>query len=247
MGLSSLDLALKYLFFEKNKIGFVKHIVFSVIYVLIAILSICLPLTPELVAIICSAYLLTISANRICSNIELRKQRKVFRKIFNLLIAFIALGLGLLVMFTMDEATYISSLMMVFVIIIIVSLINILVFAFSSIQMGTLIKIMRKTYVFEVLYGLIVLIVSFSFVFNMFEDGIGSYWDALWYSFAIVTTIGFGDFTAVGGLSRVLSVILGMYGIIVVALITSVVVNFYNEVKTKNDDSTKDSEDKKEE
>jgi len=55
--------------------------------------------------------------------------------------------------------------------------------------------------------------------------------DALWYCFAVVTTIGFGDLTATTLVGRILSVILGMYGIVVVALITSIVVNFYGEMK----------------
>ncbi len=50
-----------------------------------------------------------------------------------------------------------------------------------------------------------------------------------------MTTIGFGDITATTGIGRLLSVILGIYGIIVVALITSVIVNFYNEVKADSD------------
>jgi hypothetical protein len=44
-----------------------------------------------------------------------------------------------------------------------------------------------------------------------------------------VTTIGFGDLTAVTDFGRILSVILGAYGIVVVALITSIIVNFYGE------------------
>ena len=55
--------------------------------------------------------------------------------------------------------------------------------------------------------------------------------DALWYCFAVVTTTGFGDLAAVTLIGRILTVILGFYGIVVVALITSVIVNFYNEVK----------------
>ena len=51
------------------------------------------------------------------------------------------------------------------------------------------------------------------------------------FRFALVTTIGFGDITAVTDLGRTMSVVLGIYGIIVVALITSIIVNFYGEIK----------------
>jgi hypothetical protein len=64
----------------------------------------------------------------------------------------------------------------------------------------------------------------------------GEYTNALWYCFAVVTTIGFGDMTAVSTIGRVLSVILGVYGIVVVALITSIIVNFYGEMKKSNSD-----------
>ena len=67
------------------------------------------------------------------------------------------------------------------------------------------------------------------------EDSIVNFADGLWYSFAIVTTIGFGDFYAVTPIGRILSVVLGLYGILVVAVITSIVVNFYNETAGKQD------------
>ena len=44
------------------------------------------------------------------------------------------------------------------------------------------------------------------------------------------------EFSAETAPGRILSVILGLYGIIVVAVITSVVVNFYNEMKSVDDD-----------
>ena len=108
--------------------------------------------------------------------------------------------------------------------------------AFSRIDMPTLKKIIRKTYAAEILFGIVLLIVAFSLVLPHFEEGITTFTDALWYCFAIVTTIGFGDFAAVTPMGRLLSVILGLYGIIVVALITSIIVNFYGEMKSDDDD-----------
>ena len=108
--------------------------------------------------------------------------------------------------------------------------------AFARIDMPTLKKIVRKTYAAEILFGIVLLIVAFSLVFPYLEEGITTFNDALWYCFAIVTTIGFGDYSAVTPLGRLLSVILGVYGIIVVALITSIIVNFYGEMKSVDDD-----------
>ena len=81
---------------------------------------------------------------------------------------------------------------------------------------------------------------TFSLLLTFFEPNMGSFPDALWYCFAIVTTIGFGDLTAVTAFGRVLSVILGAYGIIVVALITSIIVNFYGEMKASPEEGSDD-------
>ena len=122
------------------------------------------------------------------------------------------------------------------------SLLRIVSISFSQIQLKVLQKIIRKTYAVEVLFGLLILIISFSFVLvNVEGDNIASFEDALWYCFAIVTTTGFGDITAQSRLGRVLSVIIGTYGIIVVALITSIIVNFYNEVKNDPDEEGEES------
>lgn len=106
---------------------------------------------------------------------------------------------------------------------------NTLIIAFSRIHVGLLLKIIRRTYVGEILFGLITLIAVCGYIFYKWEDGFATYGDGLWYCFAIVTTIGFGDFSAATTMGRVLSVILGIYGIIVVASFTSVIVNFYQE------------------
>jgi uncharacterized membrane protein (DUF106 family) len=93
--------------------------------------------------------------------------------------------------------------------------------------------------------------VAFSLILMSLEPEMTTFGDALWYCFAVVTTIGFGDIKAVTLIGRLLSVILGMYGIIVVAVITSIIVNFYNESSaSKQDiqeikDIQKDEEDKK--
>ena len=76
--------------------------------------------------------------------------------------------------------------------------------------------------------------VTFSYVLRFFDPAFTTFWSGLWYCFAIVTTIGFGDITATTTIGKVLSVILGVYGIVVVALITSIIVNFYSEMKKTN-------------
>ena len=103
--------------------------------------------------------------------------------------------------------------------------------SFATVDMSTLRKIIKKTYAVEILFGIILMIVSVSVILPHFEKQIKSFSDALWYCFAIVTTIGFGDMSATTPIGRFLSVVLGIHGIIVVSLITSIIVNFYSETK----------------
>ena len=62
------------------------------------------------------------------------------------------------------------------------------------------------------------------------EPGIHTFGDSLWYLFVSFTTIGFGDFVAVTVLGRLITVFIALYGILVVALATGVIVGFYNEL-----------------
>ena len=62
------------------------------------------------------------------------------------------------------------------------------------------------------------------------EPDIRSYGDALWYCYAVVTTIGFGDIVVQSLLSRILSVLLSINAVIVIAIITGVIVNYYMQV-----------------
>lgn len=110
--------------------------------------------------------------------------------------------------------------------------------ASSSLKFNVLFKIIMRTYALEILIGLLTVMVAFSLLFPLFEEKITNFGDGLWYSFTVITTIGFGDMVATSLVGRILTVILGMYGIIIVAVITSIIVNFYNETAGKKDEST---------
>ncbi len=115
------------------------------------------------------------------------------------------------------------------------SLARIMSVTFARLRLDLLRDIVQQTYAAEIIFGLLLLIASFSFVLVYTDQAFeGRYSNALWYCFAVVTTIGFGDLTATSSIGRILSVVLGIYGIIVVALITSIIVNFYGEMKKTN-------------
>lgn len=93
--------------------------------------------------------------------------------------------------------------------------------------------IIKTTKVIEEFIALCVTMFIFAFILMLIEPNIDTFGDALWYTFAVVTTTGFGDVVVVTFLGRLLSVVLGLFGIFTVAIITSVVVNYYQSIDSK--------------
>ncbi len=144
---------------------------------------------------------------------------------------FTALAVAILLNITEENKLYISY---VTVILFLLSAFRKLLF--PSLRFGKIrlfVDILIRTHALDVFVGLVAFIIAFSFMFPMVEPTITTFWDGMWYSFAVVTTIGFGDFAATTLVGRILTVVLGIYGIVVVAIMTSVIVNFYNAVSAK--------------
>ena len=66
-----------------------------------------------------------------------------------------------------------------------------------------------------------------SLVIWLIEPTITSYFDSLWYSFAAMSTIGFGDITATVLITRIITVLLWIYAAIVIAIITAVLTGYF--------------------
>ncbi|UPO78669.1 potassium channel family protein [Arthrobacter sp. Helios] len=79
-------------------------------------------------------------------------------------------------------------------------------------------------------FGFLIVYGSAALILPRFEPGIPTVGDSLWYLFVSFTTIGFGDFVAVTLIGRLITVFVALYGILVVALATGVIVGFYNEL-----------------
>lgn len=126
-----------------------------------------------------------------------------------------------------------------FAVMILVSSSKNIVFSYRRVRGAEMVSdVIKKSLVKEIVLGLFILVILCSVYFTLAEPNIASYIDALWYSFAVITTIGFGDVYVVTTLGRILSVILGISGIAVVAVFTSLIVNFYNEMSRKRDEKT---------
>ncbi|MBR4344230.1 MAG: two pore domain potassium channel family protein [Lachnospiraceae bacterium] len=216
-----------------NKLPFIRNIVIAGIYFITILVMIILKESGYAVTAIFIIYFVSAIFTRIISII---RKRKIWNILLNILL--IILWLGLIVLAASPYWNDAISAMILGICIPIQMLIRVTILSFSRIRYDILSKVIKKSMAWEILSGLMILIVSFSFALTAIEESIETYPDALWYCFAIVTTIGFGDITAVSTLGRILSVILGLYGIIVVSLITSIIVNFYTEI---NKDESKDN------
>lgn len=108
----------------------------------------------------------------------------------------------------------------------------------KTLRLNVVQNIIKKSMFNEIIMGLLILIVLCSIYFTIVEPNITSFVDSLWYSFAVITTIGFGDVYVTTTFGRILSVFLGISGIVVVALFTSFIVNFYNEMNRKREEKT---------
>ena len=227
---------------RESKLLFIKHLLYILLCAVAAVLVYLNGNREAVWPLACFLYLSAVFLGCLISIIQKRSKWNIFLFIFMLIVLAFA-GLSVLApnLEVADEQGLASvfsmfSIVTVFFMIDIQAVASIIPIAFSSIRMDVLKRIIKKTYAAEILSGIMLLIVAFSFIMPAFEPGIKNFGDSLWYCFAIVTTIGFGDITAVSAIGRVMSVILGLYGIIVVSLITSIIVNFYGEMKREEPD-----------
>lgn len=175
-------------------------------------------------AVFVLAYLGCLLSDRVLAIVRKRTPWRIFLNAVSILIivALASVAKELFMMIILGAIVTLSTLL------------SIMAALFSRIRLDLLKEIIQKTYALEIIAGLALMMVAFSYVLMYTDEAFKTFWDALWYCFAIVTTIGFGDLAATSALGRLLSVILGIYGIIVVALITSIIVNFYGELKKEN-------------
>ncbi len=151
----------------------------------------------------------------------------------NILIGIVLIGIAIATLTEVTEEDALFSCVVTALLFLFVSIKKILFPTLKLEKMKLLLDILVKTHTIDVLVCLFAFMIAFSFILPRFEPNITTFWDAMWYCFTVITTIGFGDMVAVTRAGRILTVVLGIYGIVVVAILTSVIVNFYNEVSAK--------------
>ena len=240
--LSGLMSVIKF-FKDRTKANLIKSFVMIGFDVALGIAVLFAANNPFLFVLTAGLYCVTLVVARVFNIIDDHSIRSI---ILNGLIILLAVGLSIGIFISpisnMEQLQNIIVTECVFIAI--VAFVEAMAIALANLKVKVLFKIILSTYSLEVLFGLLVTIVCFSLVFMTVEPQaadpsatniIRTFPDALWYCFAVVTTIGFGDLTAITPIGRILTVILGMYGLVVVAVITSIVVNFYNETSGKHD------------
>lgn len=106
-------------------------------------------------------------------------------------------------------------------------------------------NILKKMNVDKIITTYIIFVLICSSVLVKVEPQITNIGDGLWYCFISFTTIGFGDIVAISAIGRIITIIIAIYGVILVAIITGVIVSFYQEInKIKQQESIEEFMDK---
>ncbi len=90
-------------------------------------------------------------------------------------------------------------------------------------------KILRRTGTLKIFLSFLLFLCVAAVFLALFDPGIETFGDGLWYCFVAATTIGFGDLVAVTRLGRVITVLVSAYGILMTAMVPGVVVSYYME------------------
>ena len=227
LGLSRFVTFLK----ERTEITFLRFLILFVLDVGLGIIIVVAKNSPYLYQLCGGLYCITIILSRVFKIIQNHTLRSI---ITNAIIIAFASVLAI-ALFVPNTGSSDNVVIVICVIVALSAFVEVISNASSTFRAKTFFQIILKTYALEIIMGLLTTMVAFSLILMMYEEDIPTFADGLWYTFAVVTTIGFGDFVAKTLIGRIITVILGIYGIVVVAVITSIIVNFYTEISGKRD------------
>ena len=93
-----------------------------------------------------------------------------------------------------------------------------------------LLYILKKTKASKMILGFFIFFLLAALIIMIAEPEINTYGSALWYCYSVFSTVGFGDEISVTFVGRIVSVVMTIATIYVVAVVTGVIVMFYNEM-----------------
>ena len=98
--------------------------------------------------------------------------------------------------------------------------------------------IFKKMHADKIIITFLLFILIGSFILVITEPQIHNLFDGFWYLFISFTTIGFGDIVVTTIIGKIITMIIALYGIFIVALITGILINYYQEFnKLKENES----------
>ena len=228
LGLSRFVTYLK----DRKATSLIRALVLLVINVGLGVMVIFAKYNPYIFSLSAGIFALSIILSRIFKLIEKHSVRDI---VFNAMVIVFAIALAIGFFQKVSDDVIGSVILLECLFIAVCTFVEASLLSLSQLKLDVFAKIIFKTYALEILFGLLALIAAFSIIL-MFEEPTMTYYpNALWYCFTVVTTIGFGDFYATTLIGRLVTVVLGIYGIVVVAVFTSIIVNFYNETSGKKD------------
>ena len=97
-------------------------------------------------------------------------------------------------------------------------------------KLKTMIIVIRQTGADTLIGAYLVFLMLCALLIWIAESEITTYRDALWYCFTVASTVGFGDIVVHMPISRILSVVLSLYSAVMLAIIASVFVSYFNQI-----------------
>ncbi|MBQ6921075.1 MAG: two pore domain potassium channel family protein [Bacilli bacterium] len=219
-------------FVERTKLNFIRFASLFLLNVVLGLIILFGKENPYFFSLVGGLYCTSIIISRIFKLVQNHSTRSIILN--GIIIVFaILLSIGLFIPYEMEKVA--NPVIILCTLIAVSAFLEVISTATNRLKLRVLFKIIVRTYALEIILGLVTIMVGFSLLLAIYEPEIPTFSDGLWHSFATVTTIGFGDFKVVTAVGRALTAIMGIYGIVVVAVITSIIVNFYNETTGKKD------------
>ncbi len=94
--------------------------------------------------------------------------------------------------------------------------------------------VIRRSGAWKALAAFLVLFFVCSILVLVAEPGVDNFFDALWFLWAVSTTVGLGDLTAVTIVGRIASMVCSVFAIITTAALTGVIVDFFSEAREQD-------------
>lgn len=91
-------------------------------------------------------------------------------------------------------------------------------------------RVIKQTKADEIILSYLIFVFIDALVIFLADPAIKTYGNAVWYCCVVIFTVGFGDLVATVVLSKIATIILMIYSVIVVAIVTGVIVNFYSQL-----------------